>query len=71
MVKIIAKHKDHRWIVKFIDQDSNDVQTFSFIYIKKDRETFLKNLGIFRNIINGRSLKKGMAIRRYFWARYI
>ena len=71
MIKIIAKHNDHKWIVKFIDEESDDVQLFTFIYRKKDRETFLKNLNIFRNIINGRSLKKGMAIRRYFWTRYI
>lgn len=71
MIKINASHKGNKWFVKFLDQETNDVQTFSFIYRKKDRETFLKNLGIFKNIINGRSLKKGMAIRRYFWIRYI
>ena len=71
MVKVIAKHVNHKWFIKFIDEESDDVQLFTFVYRKKDRETFLKNLVTFGNIINGRSLKKGMAIRRYFWARYI
>ena len=71
MVKVIAKHVNHKWFIEFIDEESDDLQLFTFVYRKKDKETFLKNLGIFRNIINGRSLKKGKAIRRYFWARYI
>ena len=71
MIKINASHKGNKWFVKFLDQETNDVQTFTFIYIKKDRETFLKNLAIFGSIINGKSLKKGMAVRRYFWTRYI
>lgn len=70
MVKIIAKHKDHRWIIKFINED-NDAQTLTFIYIKKDRDIFLKKLYLYGDIINGKSIKKGTAIRRYFWARYI
>lgn len=71
MVKIIAKHNDHKWIVEFIDEESDDIQFFTFIYRKKDRETFLKNLRIFGNFINGKSLKRIKAIRRYFWTRYI
>lgn len=71
MVKVVAKHVNHKWFIKFIDEESDDVQLFTFVYRKKDRETFLKNLRIFGNIINGKSLKKSMAIRRYFWTRYI
>lgn len=71
MIKINASHKGNKWFVKFLDQETNDVQTFTFIYIKKDREIFLKNLTTFGSIINGKSLKKGMSIRRYFWTRYI
>lgn len=71
MVKVVAKHVNYKWFIKFIDEESDDVQLFTFVYQKKDRETFLKNLRIFGNIINGKSLKKSMAIRRYFWTRYI
>lgn len=71
MIKINASHKGNKWFVKFLDQETNDVQTFTFIYIKKDREIFLKNLTTFGSIINGKSFKKGMSIRRYFWTRYI
>lgn len=70
-MKISTKHNNHKWIVEFLDEESDDLQFFTFIYRKKDRETFLKKLCIFGNIINGKSLKKGKAIRRYFWARYI
>lgn len=71
MMKISAKHNNHKWIVEFLDEESDDLQFFTFIYRKKDRETFLKKLRIFGNIINGKSLKRSKTIRRYFWARYI
>lgn len=71
MIKVIAKHNNHKWIVEFIDEETDDIQFFTFIYRKKDRETFLKNLGIFKNFINGRSLKRIKSIRKYFWIRYI
>lgn len=71
MIKVIAKHNNHKWIVEFIDEETDDIQFFTFIYRKKDRETFLNNLGIFKNFINGRSLKRIKSIRKYFWIRYI